>query len=96
MSTARFVLLNLKYRALLQDLLSEMVTFNIQKEFGVEIELDELKDGRKILADGRMQPMGMDVVQRWKSAQDRWRAHMGTITSFRGRVTSHGTWRERR
>jgi hypothetical protein len=39
-----------------QDPLYQMVSFNIQKEFGIEIELDELRDGRKILADGRMQP----------------------------------------
>jgi adenine/guanine phosphoribosyltransferase-like PRPP-binding protein len=38
------------------DLLSQMVTFNIQNEFGVEIELDELADGRTTLTDGRMQP----------------------------------------
>ena len=36
--------------------LSHMVTFNVQNEFGVQIELDELSEGKIILADGRMQP----------------------------------------
>jgi hypothetical protein len=38
------------------DPLSQMVTFNIQKEFGVEVELDDLTEGRRILTDGKMQP----------------------------------------
>jgi hypothetical protein len=38
------------------DLLSEMVTFNLQQEFGVDIHLEELNGHGCILADGHMQP----------------------------------------
>jgi hypothetical protein len=48
------------------DPLSEMLTFNVQAEFGIDLRLqgEELSSPRLVLADGRMQP------HEWVSARD--------------------------